>query len=304
MLNLNIKSWEDRIDNECSRLEQAQLNSEQTSLALYGISKDLFDAIKNQNKEFTESKKLYRLGYLARSQLSYYKSKLHFIEQFFSALFNLFTRGEFSSTAFLAKKMTQQLIKQLEKKERAAKLLAQKEKSKMTPQPDIKKSEKDVFIIPEIKKEGLPVQLPPTIELTKKEALIHALSDTKDAYAPIIENFWQSILYKAEITQWKKYNNKFMILLLKPVSYSISGLWSVTLAQKIDLFFLNLKDIKKIILSNGVSGPLGYKLAEMIFQKNDNTSYQISLIAKGILNDKRTADFDGEVFIKHLKGLS
>lgn len=103
----SIPLWVEKVNESWS----LKVPNEKPVIHLHEMVIGLFQAIKENNEYSRNRKILNKVNRLADKQLNYYKSsRFGFINEFFSSLHNLLTLGKFHSSAYLAKKISQELL--------------------------------------------------------------------------------------------------------------------------------------------------------------------------------------------------
>lgn len=316
MVVKNIPNWVNRLTAEYNRANTIKKQGLKThpSFQLHEIAVGLFktinenkfEDISRNNKEYSKKEIVRQVNILANKQLYHYKNcKFCFIEQFFSSLRNLFTFGSFHSSAYLAKKMTDPLLKEFKQKEKkqnpiVPNALINKVKEIIPDLPILSKKEiqkEEIIkaeiireeIIEEIDEEEIDEEIIKEIEpqivmnnevdqpaeLPLKEKLIQDLQNvwlSIDLGWTFIEEMWVGLFQNAEIKNWeidKENPSKFTINLSKSLKGKYN-LFTFIIKETIK-FTLQEEGNKKIIefdadKKTGLIGPLKTKLNKIIIQ--------------------------------------
>lgn len=186
--------WKQQLDIEytiaCPRYEKIfhRKNSSQSHgkakpiSMMEEITKGFFKEVKKKENNEGEpsvkvlnTKTLKRIHYLSEKQLNYYKSKKFHFDQFFSAVRNLITHGKFHSSAYLAKKKSEELLKQMPPKPEKTKHHRTKEKKAVRKHRLKKELKKDST---PIKKDHKKTLVTKTEAVASKEHVDKSLKET------------------------------------------------------------------------------------------------------------------------------
>lgn len=284
-MTLVVPGWINRVNIEHQRAKKTLKNPGKPvqSIHMHKIAKGLFDSIKGNNKYITK-KLLKKVTILANEQLKYYKSgRFHFIEQFFSALRNLFILGSFHSSAYLSQKFANQLlVKSTEKKQKRLKLEPPKNQTETPEIPkDITKPLKDQHPVVEVQTKTKDL-----IINTKDE---HLVADVQTKNNPItkkkqshkrLENTNKKQLLSDLQNIWKKEAN----LENDPSSNHVKDLWNILLRKaKISAGLENLgNNSYRFKLASPICGSI------KVFKFTVNPNIQFKISQNG---SKKTIEF-------------
>lgn len=277
------------------------------SIRLHEIVKGLRLAIKNNHVEYRNEELLKKIHFLSKKQLIYYKSKkFAFVEQFFSALRNLFALGKFHSSAALARNMSGRLLCELKRQKarqmpkptssqiiNSSLLEHSKSISAMPKQENEPKIDQQLPIdkskVEEVRDEKIAEKTPELQKpLSTKEKIIKEICQLgNNPGEKFISDVWDNLLKDENIKHWEKisdHQTKYKINFHKPLKGKYKGKykkWKFYIHETIE-FVLHERGTKKIMdfsigKNVGFKGPLssmlkGIEVEESIDDPDEHTA--------------------------------
>jgi len=294
-----------------------KIQSKAYSIDLHEITKGFFQAIKKNQKKILDRTTVKRVNFLAQAQLNYYKSKkFSFIEKFFSAFVNLFVLGKFHSSAYLAKKLSDQILSEFKEKNKLNQLADQfhfkipekkmdfiKNKIALTraqiknPENKRQNTQNDELnneinnIDPQLAEVEIVKDEIKDQQLFFKEQIINDLKKiwvAEDISVGFMNEIWDVLLKYAHIKSWEKISDnptKYSLTLSKSLKGKYGFAFNFEIKENLEFIVIEKENIKILDFiigdKKGMVGPLGTKLKSLSFKEELNSCF-ITFDIKGL----------------------